>query len=264
MTSIHPKDCERYREDFLVALDRAPDAEGVSGEGVVHAEPCESCTAWREETLLVTGILGSLDRLVAPPQLEACIAEDISTGAGALQAVLRGLEPQTAPAELDLLLAQELTELAKEDPLPRWISLLEELPRQKAPLVLERLVDEELADSEKAITKRFVGGLFRHISPDRLEARLHSALRSEGLPATPRLRLLKWGSAAAAALVAWVSVPAFQAEATPKFHFEVVEVANLQEMNPFVRALASDLAGGMLKGMQPNVESKETDGGGSL
>jgi hypothetical protein len=264
MTSIHPKDCERYREEFLVALDGASDAEGVSGRGVVHAEPCESCTVWREETLLVTGILGSLDRLVAPPQLEACVAEDISTGAGALQAVLRGLEPQTAPAELDLLLAQELTELAKEGAPPKLTSLLEELPRQKAPLVLERLVSEELADSEKAISKRFVGGLFRHISPDQLEARLHSALRSEGLPLIPRLRLLKWGSAAAAALVVWVSVPAFQAKATPKYHFEVVEVANLQEVTPFVRALASDLAGGMLGGMQPKVESKETDGGGSL
>jgi hypothetical protein len=260
MTSIHPINCESYREEFLEALGSTVDAYGVWAGESEHAESCDSCKDWRADTLVVKGVLGSMNRLVAPAPLEALLAEDLQLGSGAFQSALRGLEFQVAPAELDSRLALEIAQIANEAPLPKWVELLENLPRLVAPKVLDRLLSEEISDSEKAITGRFVGGLFRRRSPETLDSRLQASLGSESV--APRLRLLKWGTAAAAAIMVWVSVPAYQAGATPKFHFEIVEVANLEDLSPFARSLASDLAGGMLYSMQMAPKVDRQEGGG--
>ncbi|MFT5059132.1 MAG: hypothetical protein ACI89E_001914 [Planctomycetota bacterium] len=271
MPPTTPKNCASFREDFLVAQDSISGAPGVSGGD--HLSLCTPCEEWRERTLLVTGVLHSLDRLVAPEDLDERLVEDIELDLGACLGPLRNLERQLAPDELLALVAADLEVVTGEERPPKWLPLLEELPKHKAPRVLDRLVSEELQDCEKAITKRVVGGLFRRRTPHLLEARLRSELagtknKSNGFSK----RTLSLGSAAAAALVIWIAAPGFYVVATPKLRFEVVAVANIHELSPLAQSLASGFLVGMLDPMESgsyrsNVKtgsdegSAETDGG---
>ena len=258
MTSSTPNHCETYREALLAGL-RDPDAQGELVEG--HMETCLDCDAWTQNALLTAGFLGSMDRVCAPGDLEVRLSEELKLGTGEFTGALRGLEHMAAPAALEELVSNQLEQLASKDGAPIWTRLIEQLPRAHAPGVLERLVSEELADSEKAITKRFVGGLPRQDCPKILDGRLRGELDPARKPRLVSVRTLGWSSAAAAALLVWISMPNFNAAAkTPQLRFQVVEVRDLNDLSPFDQTMAANFMG--LNSSDMKRDEPTTDGGG--
>lgn len=258
MTSSTPNQCETYREALLAGL-RDPDAHGELVDG--HVATCLDCEAWTPDAVLIAGFLGSMDSVFAPADLEVRLRQEMELGAGEFTGALRGLQHVAAPAALDELVDSQLKELALEDGAPAWTRLIEQLPRAHAPGVLERLVSEELADSEKAITKRFVGGLPRQGCPKTLDGRLRGELGSARKPRLLSAKTIKWGSAAAAALLVWISMPNFSAVArTPQLRFQVVEVSDLNELSPFAQTMAANFMGLTPSGVKR--DEPTTDGGG--
>ena len=257
MSSSTPNPCESYREAFLAGL-READAQEAPGAG--HVETCGDCKAWTQSAALTAGVLGSMDRLVAPADLEVRLSQELELSMAPFTGVLRSLERKSAPADLDRLVAGQLDQLAQEDVAPSWTRLIEQLPRAQAPAVLDRLVAEELAAGDQAITKRFVGGLSRHDCPKTLDGRLHGELDPARRPALVMVRSLRWGAAAAAALLVWISLPNFSAVAkAPQLRFQVVEVSSLQELSPFAQSMAANFMG-----LDPAAKPDKptTDGGG--
>ncbi|MFT5079665.1 MAG: hypothetical protein ACI84E_000306, partial [Planctomycetota bacterium] len=257
MSSSTPQSCESYRESLLVGL-REPDALGALVDG--HPETCMDCEAWTENAVLTTGFLSSMDRLVAPTELEGRFREELELGAGEYTGVLRSLELKAAPAALDQLIAAQLDQLAQDDLAPAWTRLIEQLPHAHAPGVLDRLVSEELSASEQAITKRFVGGLSRKECPKTLDGRLKGEISTTRKPRVSMGRSLGWGSAAAAALLVWIAMPNFSADAkAPQLRFQVVEVSNLNELSPFAQSMAANFMG--LGSTSEKPDEPTTDGG---
>ena len=241
-------DCDRHREDQLLG-------EGSSSA----AEGCEACRAWAERARQVNGLLVSLERHPAPSALDGLLAEALDLGAVGQEPLLRGLEPQAAPAELEQRLAADLAE-AGRDPLTHALSTLERAP---VPTVLDRLVDEELRDPA-ADTRRFSRSLFRFEGPRSLADRIDHELRE---PARRRVGLrLSLGSLAAAALLAVGLIPLLdRSEERLELSFEVVEVTGLDQLDPFARSLVEGLAGGKVNVVRPNTDLGDgplTDGGG--
>lgn len=259
-----PQTCTLARELWLEDRGRAK----------LHAADCPACGEWLARQGLVTGVLGSMDRVVAPLELEERVVEDLASGSGALLGALRGLERLEAPARLEERLASELAqeepELAADVELetPAWAPLLEGLAPLTAPSVLDRLVDEELADTPKALTRRLVGGLFRKDSPRVLTVRVADSLESdsEGALEAPKRTLLRsrWlplGSAAAAALLIWSASPFLLKDAKePTRHFRVVRVESLASMDPLAKSLVEGLAGGRVQAM----DQRRITAGGEL
>ncbi|MEM7305205.1 MAG: hypothetical protein AAF682_00975 [Planctomycetota bacterium] len=113
-----------------------------------------------------------------------------------------------APDELDervFPLASGAASISSEQPEPRWMDALEDLPQLQAPAVLDRLVDEELRQVAQARARRFAGGLERQAAPTALERRLFP-LDERRPHALRRPRLLSYAAAAAAALTVWVGL----------------------------------------------------------
>ncbi len=243
-------DCDRHRQELLL------------GEATVVSGGCEACGAWDERRRQVTGLLSSLERLPAPADLDARLAEALDLGAAGQEPLLRGLERRPAPADLDAIVAADLA-AAVGDATGGALAALE---RRPVPTVLDRLVDEELRDPA-AVTRRFSRSLFRFEGPRSLADRIDRDLR-EAPVRRPRLAL-SLGGLAAAALLAVGLLPLLErskARSQPlELSFEVVEVGDLERLDPFARSLVDGLAGGKVNVVRPTTDTGPgpvTDGGG--
>lgn len=247
----NPLTCNELREQYFADSARSESFDR-------HAAACRSCAAWLERQSVVRGVLGTMDRLVAPAVLGRCVDEDLQLGAGCLVGVLRSLERQDVPVQLEQRLAETLAAPGGQ------ASVLEELlgsvEAHPAPKVLDRLVDEELSSPAASVARRFAGGLFRMSPPKSLQARVSGDL-SAPETAVLRRRWLSLGSAAAAAaFLVFTLAPLFHNGATkvPR-PFRVVEVESLASLDPLARSLVDGLAGGNVQAMD---RRKESNGGG--
>jgi hypothetical protein len=249
--------CDAFREDFL------------AGQATAQELDCAPCRSWLQRAGLVQGLLGSLERQVAPEALGEALAEAIEVGACGQESLLKGgLQRLSAPGELELRLAAEL----KGDPSqPAWAPALAGLEPRRAPEVLGRLVDEELREPAAAVVRRFAGGLFRLTGPRSLADHIDRDLREA--PRRTRSLGLSLGSAAAAVLLVWVVLPQLGGTTKgqePRLSFRVVEVDDLDGLDPFARSLVEGLAGGKVRSVPPLTDQRPddprrgstTDGGG--
>lgn len=242
-------DCDRYREELLLGT-----------EPRVPAGTCGDCAAHGQRLGQVRGLLGSLERHPAPAALDEALADALDLGVAGQEPLLRGLERLSAPVALDEALAAELAhDHPSETPAARMVGRLE---RHPAPAVLDRLVAEELADPA-ADTRRHLYGLFRQSGPRSLADRVDRELRGP----VPRRRLgLTLGGLAAAALLVVTALPLLQGpQVRTSPRFEVVEVRDLDGLDPFARSLVEGLAGGKVELVRPDDQSGTgslTDGGG--
>ncbi|MDF1797733.1 MAG: hypothetical protein P1V81_01035 [Planctomycetota bacterium] len=247
--STSPHNCESFREEHLLASSRTAEAPA-----------CGDCRGWIRRSDLQLGLLGSLERHPAPLALDAALADALEVGAAGQEALLRGLERQSAPPALGARLAAELA----ADPRPSWAGIVGSLAPKAAPSVLDRLVDEELSDPEAAVTRRFVGGLFRARGPRGLADRIERDLRPSRLGG--RRLTLSLGGLAAAVLLVWGVTPLLDGSPTEqRLSFTVVQVTNLDDLDPFARSLVEGLAGGRVNPVQPASDQPPgsvNDGGG--
>jgi len=247
--STHPHNCESFREEHLLASSRQAEAPA-----------CGDCRGWIQRSAQQLGLLGSLERHPAPLALDVALAGALEVGAAGQESLLKGLERQVAPAALEARLAAELA----ADPRPSWSGIVGSMDSKVAPQVLGRLVDEELRDPEAAVTRRFAGGLFRAHGPRELGDRIDRDLRHR--PLDRRRLTLSLGGLAAAVLLFWGVAPLLGGAPTEqRLSFKVVQVTNLDELDPFARSLVEGLAGGRVNAVQPASEQPPgsvNDGGG--
>ena len=210
----------------------------------------------------MAGVLETMDRLAAPAELEDRIQQDFEVGSGPLLGALRGVERLDVPEELEQLLAASLSTETELEPdaelvIPAWVRLFDELEPRKAPLVLDRLVDEELADGPAAVTRRFAGGLFRMASPRSLSARVAKELHEGDPPAFRKSRGLRrlalpLGSAIAAAALFFLAAPLlFEGSTQAPRRIRVIQVESLASLDPLAKSLVAGFAGGRVQVMAP-------------
>lgn len=238
-----PTICADLREDTLDELGRSAGFKS-------HADDCTACQDWLVRQSKIVGVLRSLDRHVAPREMEGAAEFALQVGTTVLAEDLRSLERFEAPGELAEMLAINLAE-------PVWIQLLTDLPQVTAPDVLDRLVAEELQDHPAAVTRRFAGGLFRKQGPVSLTEQVAAGLAQPAGPQASHAWLKPLMGLAAAVFVVG-SVGFFGNHDEPKVFkpsFTVVEVESLASVSPFGGALIRGLAG-----VQSASESL-TDGG---
>jgi len=225
-----------------------------------HTAECADCALWREQLSRVDGVLGSLDRLVSPAELEECVLEDLALGSGALPGVLSGLSRLEAPLELELRVGALFADIEVDVSVPTWAPIVAGLERHMAPRVLDRLVDEELRDLPAAVTRRQMRNLFRMGTPQDLFGRVSSDLQAQSRP-TSRHKWLPMGGLVAAVLLVWASAPSFvQGGRTPQPRFRVVETQSLASLDPLARSLVDGLSGGRVQAV--NSTRGIQDGGG--
>ena len=156
---------------------------------------------------------------------------------------MRALTRWDAPAELDerMLAAQQRESESRER---------SSLDSDEAPRVLDRLVDEDLRDQPKAITRRFAGRLERLHAPGVLRVRVERSADESTSAARRRLRVL----VAAGLLVVLLSTVGggiYWLE-QPRYSFEVVHERSLAGLDPMVQSLLGGLTGGLSDATGPS------------
>lgn len=236
--------CNDFRSQWLTEPGALP-----------HAEACAACAAWARSTERQMQLLAKLERVQAPAELEARVARELDNGgADRLERLLTSLVHPAAPESLDQRLAAALREPESEaagevgsDP---RVGVLGTLDRQSAPPVLDRLLEEELADP-RAQVARFSGGLEKLRAPAALEKRVEGALRRRTFL---RLALVPVASLAAAGLVVWLTLRSAQAPA-PTYSFRVLHPTSVAGLSPLGRQMAQAL--GALPAVPPGASSGE-------
>lgn len=219
--------CQEFRSEWLSA---GPSADG-------HASACPTCAAWVRACERSQVALNGLTRLVAPPELEARVSEELS-GAGSprIQRLLESAVRRTAPKALDLRV-QELVEGATGTT-GHKAEALRALDVRSAPPVLERLIEEELAAPALHRAERFTGNLERLQAPEVLGRRVGESMRRNALM---RLVLGPLLTLAAAGLVLWLT--AQREDGEREYRFRVTRASSLAGLDPMARALAESLGG---------------------
>ena len=215
--------CVEHRERWSHERGIAPSERG-------HAAECSACAAWQRRLHRGLEALAGLPRLASPPELEPRVAAELRGEARLARALarVRELGRRPPPRELELAVEQRADELAHG---------------RRAPGVLDRLVEEELADPAKARSRRFVGSLERFAAPAALAERL-SASSSTAFP-TPRRRSVAWGALAAAtlALLTW-AVALRGGAGEPRLCVE--RSHSMQFLDPMARGWIDTVSGGIL------------------
>jgi hypothetical protein len=203
-----------------------------------HLVDCADCTAFVRRGERLQAACSGLDRLPVPAELPGRVVAACHAGflqeraASALQAL--GRVP--APAELDAKVLDDGR------------------GRLHAPPVLGRLVDEDLRDPSKALTRRFAGRLLRLPAPDELRERVARDLAGLGPADAPVARaaerrramlLVTVGLVASIGLALGVWFGASDAQAAPQVVFHVQRVTRADELDPIARELIGALSGGL-------------------
>jgi hypothetical protein len=197
-----------------------------------HLESCATCSALAQRVERQVRALRDLPRLAAPHELTGSVVAALHGGYRQERTIahLRDLTRWTAPAEMDERILSTDRERMSAD-----------VPR--APRVLDRLVDDDLHDPSKALTRRFAGKLERLRAPGALRVRVERTAES---PSDTRRRRLRVVVAASLVLVFafMVSGGIYWLE-KPRYSFEVVHESSLDALDPIGRALLNGLTGGL-------------------
>lgn len=226
--------CKDYRDEWLAG------ARGTRE----HASRCAECASWTAARERELRALGLVSFIPAPTELDARVAAELARDPAVrvqrIEHFLGSLVRLAAPAELEarvnaLLAAPRSAEDRGRD----GAAALGAMDVLEAPPVLERLVEEELANPARARIERFPGSLTRLPAPAELERRLSRSGRRTVLA---RLVLAPLVALSAAGLVVWLAVRTDEPE--PRRHrFEVVHATSLDDLDPMARSLAGSLAG---------------------
>ncbi len=213
--------CNEFRQRF-------PDGHVPNGDG--HSRQCESCAAWAARRAGVAALLASCPRLAAPRRLDE-LASDALTPEHRLHRVVHELERLSAVG------ANESVEMGTESGAHARL----------APLVLERLVAQDLEDLPRAVSRRLVQRLPKLKAPRALAARTPwlLATATAGTPASVWRGTTRLGVAAgliAAAVLAWRGVDA-QRAANDREPLRIVRATQADPLGPFARAWAEGIAG---------------------
>ena len=184
---------------------------GLPSEGILGG--CAECTAWAQRQVRLTQALGGLERLAAPEQLEDRLFDTDELDARPTAELLRGLAGGSAPS------------------------------------VLDRLVEEELADPAGQRARRFIGDLERLSAPAALGERLPD-VQISAIAEVPRRKSTRMfalvGVAAAACVLVWASVtqrPNATPQAAPTYSFTVKRATSAAELDPIAVGLVHGLTG---------------------
>lgn len=217
--------CSEYRERWFDGdrVDGSTDAELVR-----HRAECAECAGFSRRTEATIASLRGLASIPAPHELEGFAVAAMQAGQRQERATaaLRCLMHAPAPLELDEIMWR------KEGPL-------------RAPLVLDRLVSEDLEDQSQALTRRFTSRLERLSAPHSLRQRLATA---GGLDPIPGRRIAFHATALALIFVA-VTLFAIGRVRTksaeqPQAVIVIEKVDSIDDLDPFVRGEALALVGG--------------------
>ena len=237
--------CDTFRQRWLDRL-------GASGADLADPRAehphCEVCARWARRAAQVRALLGELPVRSAPAELEEAVAHALAAPAGErVERALAALSIRRAPAALDERVAAALSategEHAGSLEADLGIQAVRALERLAAPSVLERLVEEELAEPTLARAERFAGDLERRRAPHLLERRFVGALRRE---AGRRSVLKPVVALIAAGLVVWVAVRG-DGERAREYRFQVlrIEARATELLDPRALELLDALSGGL-------------------
>ncbi len=236
--------CQTYREALLGAAFASPPQED-------HAASCERCAAWARSGARQAEAVRGLRRLPAPFELDGSVVAALGAGqrqaraARAIAELLRVSSPaeleSAVDAELDAVLGEETREADGEP------------ERLRAPAVLDRLVNEELADPVRARVSRYLGSLRRRRAPQRLRARLALSLEEREFSGPRRIRGVLWGglSLAAGALLAWYGSLSLdrwgEGRRQPAgYDFAIERMSSSEGLSPMALGHLDGLSGGLL------------------
>jgi hypothetical protein len=225
--------CTLFRDEWL--------ASGAPGGDADHASRCAECAAWLRARTRQRRALELLAPQRAPEELGARVAAELAgERTRRVERVLSSLARLGAPAELDGRVSALLRATSSAEERGRESAeVLRSMDVLEAPPVLERLLDEELADPARQRAERFPGSLERLHAPAELERRLQrSARRSTAV----RLVVAPLLALSAAGLVVWLAVTGPAPEAR-EYRFEVVHATSLEGLDPLARRLAGSLGG---------------------
>jgi len=210
-------------------IAHAGDASAFETDLAQHVQSCSACADLARRVDREARALRGLARVAAPLELDGLAVAACHGGHRQDRAIghLRALTRWEAPAELDeRLLAAERARESLE-----------------APRVLDRLVDEELRDQPKAITRRFAGRLERLSAPGVLRVRLERSADESSSATRRRLRALV-ASVLLVALLFTIGGGIYWLE-RPSYSFEVVHERSLGGLDPLAQSLLGGLTGGL-------------------
>ena len=223
-------------------------------------------------------LLRGLSRLELPASLECGVGDDLRRSAlhGDVQEIdpsfralsaLRSLSRLEAPEALEQRVRARLEQ--EWDQAPRLsqssaagLAHVVSMSEAQAPGVLDRLVDEELADPAARSAERFVGNLTRLAAPAELEARVIEELLVgdaqpvQGGTSAPRRAWIGLVAAAAAVLL-WLFIGPEKEPESPfaRPRLRRVYADSFQGLNPLARGLGGALAGGLVASSQGTTTS---------
>jgi hypothetical protein len=225
--------CQEFRDGWLAdALDRA-------GGPYLNSLACPDCDTWRAQLALQVRALTSLRTLAlpathtAPTELHESRVEPTVELESPVQRCLDGLTSLKAPESLFEQVAADLRSPANHS--------IVETESFHSPSVLERLVNEELADPLAHQSARIIGRLDSQKAPAELQdmvARDLAAIRS-------RIQWRGWATFMAACFVGWIVVNEVTSEdPAPGRRFEIVHAETLVEFSKLGRAHLEIMSGG--------------------
>lgn len=260
--------CQAFRDALDDPRSTPTSGIGAAVAGAPHAADCADCAAYVARAARGVDALGALERFEVPPELDGRVVAALQAGARQDRAVrmLESLSPQRADEQIDEAVVAKLEFEARHPDAELRAA------RRRAPEVLSRLVEEELADPPAARTRRYVGSMPRLEAPVELEAAL--ALELAGVPhgagsgppgptgsdragpaLTPARGLMLM--AAALALVVLLGplrngdrkneqAVASQLEPRRTLRLQEASLADLERFSPVARDLVSGLGGGIV------------------
>ena len=167
--------------DLPVACTSFRDAACASSPslGLVeeHGRSCDACRRWLFGARAVARSLAT-PQLCAPDALAQRVAIELEEPAAHLARAFGRLAPRTAPQHLDLVVEHLFLPFQESGDLEEWeqasatAKSLRAFRPQPTPVVLDRLVAEELQGSETAQASRYIGRLSHLAAPDELAQRL--------------------------------------------------------------------------------------------
>ncbi|QDU64998.1 hypothetical protein [Engelhardtia mirabilis] len=222
-------DCEAFRHSALDALE--------SSGG--HPAGCDACAAWLARQRQVAGLLGMLDRFSAPEGLDRAVAQAVAANQRRAQAFAT-LEPRRAPNVLRRLV-QEDVEAGASAVVARSLAGLE---RQTAPPELALLVAERIESDRRQRSQGVAPGArpFRdgRPSPLVLVGRGTTPLRI-GLVAAAALLIFSLPP-----LMRSFKGQAEGLRSLPEPRVQLAMVTDIDRMDPLARALAAGVSGGVV------------------
>lgn len=196
-----------------------------------HVAGCPACAQALERMLRTRDALASLPARNAPEMLDGLVVAATQAGHRQERAVahLQALLRESAPREL-------------EGKLGGGGVLLSGVPRQPAPAVLERLVDEDLRDPRKALARRYLQRLERMGAPELLRTRVARVLAA---PPRPARRGLFLGAAALLFVLAGLWTLHALSRSSARVPYELVYVDDLSQLEPIARDMLAGMTGGL-------------------